>query len=61
MLPEEPVRSAGHGRILQTTCPNVLANFLGDRIQTSRFGKIAVNLAVPGGIVTFPDKGGEFC
>ena len=45
--------------VLQTTCANILPNFLGDGSETSVFGEVAVDLAVPGGIVAFPDKGSE--
>jgi hypothetical protein len=47
--------------IAQTSRANILLNFLGDGTQTSVFGEVAIDLAVPGGIVAFPDKGSELC
>ncbi|MEY2551457.1 MAG: hypothetical protein QOG12_1601 [Verrucomicrobiota bacterium] len=43
--------------IAQTSRANILLNFLGDGTQTSVFGEVAIDLAVLGGIVAFPDKG----
>jgi len=55
-------RAFGRSReVLKTTCANVRSNFFGDRTKASAVGEVAIDLAIPGGVVALPDEGGELC
>ena len=55
-----PVRPFCRSReVLETTRSNVCPNFLGDRAKTSSLREVAVDLAVPGGVVALPNKGSQ--
>src|SRR5438105_12856402 len=45
--------------VLETTCPNVCPNFRDNRMQPAVVGEVVVDLAIPGGVIALPDKGGQ--
>jgi hypothetical protein len=45
--------------VLQTTGANICTNLIGDRTKAPVIREIAVDLAIPGGIVTLADKDGK--